>query len=137
MDGIVANRLDLPYQPGTSREMQKIKRLRTVDCVVGGVILNREAVSHLLGLYDEAGLLHFIGSAPLRAAEGKKLEAEISKLIQAPGFTGKQPGEVRTQFGHRMGDWHPICRLWLPRSVRSLHRGQVSAWGEGSEVEAG
>jgi ATP-dependent DNA ligase len=37
--------------------MQKIKRLRTVDCVVAGVILKQEAVSHLLlGLYDEAGL---------------------------------------------------------------------------------
>jgi ATP-dependent DNA ligase len=28
---------------------------------------------------------------------------QISKLIRQPGFTGKQPGEVRTQFGHRMG----------------------------------
>src|SRR5262249_34598418 len=62
LDGVIAKRLDLPYQPGLSKGMLKIKRLRTVDCVVGGVILKQEAVSHLLlGLYDEAGLLHFIG----------------------------------------------------------------------------
>jgi ATP-dependent DNA ligase len=77
--------------------MQKIKRLRTVDCVVGGVIVKDDAVSHLLlGLYDEAGLLNFIGSAPLKAAEGKKLAGQIAKLIEPLGFTGKRPGEVRT-----------------------------------------
>jgi ATP-dependent DNA ligase len=110
LDGVVAKRLDLPYQPGTSRGMQKIKRIRTVDCVVGGVILRPDAVSHLLlGLYDDGGLLNFIGSAPLKVAEGKRLAGQIAKLIQPPGFTGKQPGEVRTQFGHRMGEWQPLA----------------------------
>ena len=81
LDGIVAKRLDLPYQSG--KGMLKIKRLRTVDCVVGGVILKREAVSHLLlGLYDEADLLHFIGSAPLKAVDGKRLAGMISDIIQ-------------------------------------------------------
>ena len=109
LDGVVAKRLHLPYQPGISRGMQKIKRLRTVDCVVGGVIVKDDAVSHLLlGLYDEAGLLNFIGSAPLKAAAGKKLAGQIAKLIEPPGFTGKRPGEVRTQFGHRMGEWQPL-----------------------------
>src|SRR5262249_21673012 len=108
LDGVVAKRLDLTYQPGANRAMQKIKRLRTVDCVVGGVIVKGEAVSHLLlGLYDD-GLLNFVGAAPLRAAQGKKLAAQIAKLIEPPGFTGKQPGEVRTQFGHRMGEWQPL-----------------------------
>jgi ATP-dependent DNA ligase len=99
-----------PTQPGTSRGMQKIKRLRTVDCLVGRVILKGDAVSHLLlGLYNDAGLLNFIGPAPLKAAEGKRLAGQISKLIEPPGFTGKQPGEARTQFGHRMGEWRPLA----------------------------
>jgi ATP-dependent DNA ligase len=36
LDGIVAKRLDLPYQSGERTGMQKVKRRRTVDCVVGG-----------------------------------------------------------------------------------------------------
>src|SRR5262245_55135780 len=35
LDGVVAKRLDEPYQPG-ERAMVKVKLLRTVDCVVGG-----------------------------------------------------------------------------------------------------
>src|SRR5215471_5022185 len=38
LDGVVAKRLDLPYQPGANKGMLKIKRLRTVDCIVGGII---------------------------------------------------------------------------------------------------
>ena len=60
------------------------------------------------GLYDDTGLLNFVGSAPLRAAQGKMLAGEVPKLIEPPGFPGKQPGEVRTQFGHRVGEWEPL-----------------------------
>ena len=38
LDGIVAKRLDLAYQPGR-RAMQKYKVWKTVDCVVGGLYL--------------------------------------------------------------------------------------------------
>ena len=64
LDGIVAKRLDLPYQPG-ERAMRKFKLWKTVDCVVGGLYRKRgtQAVEHLLlGLYDEDG------SAELRRA---------------------------------------------------------------------
>ena len=36
LDGIVAKRLDLPYQSGLRTGMEKVKPSRTVDCVVGG-----------------------------------------------------------------------------------------------------
>ena len=36
LDGIVAKRSDLPYQTGERTGMVKMKRRRTVDCVVGG-----------------------------------------------------------------------------------------------------
>jgi ATP-dependent DNA ligase len=35
-DGVMAKRLDLPYQAGNREGMQKIKMHRTADCVVGG-----------------------------------------------------------------------------------------------------
>ena len=109
LDGIVAKRVDLPYHSGLSRGMQKIKKVRTVDCVVGGVIVKNGAVSHLLlGLYDSQGLLHFVGSAPLRQLDGKKLARGLDDLIEAPGFTGKKPGEVGTQFGRRTSEWKPL-----------------------------
>ena len=36
LDGVVAKRRDLPYQSGERTGMQKIKKERTADCVVGG-----------------------------------------------------------------------------------------------------
>ncbi|MFN2589668.1 MAG: ATP-dependent DNA ligase [Actinomycetota bacterium] len=56
LDGVVAKRLDAPYRPG-EREMRKVKRVRTADCVVLGFRwakdLRGEAVgSLLLGLYQ-------------------------------------------------------------------------------------
>jgi ATP-dependent DNA ligase len=67
-DGIVAKRLDLPYRGGTREGMQKIKRYRSADCVIGGFRYNEKPVkgrkvvgSLLLGLYDDDGLLHHVG----------------------------------------------------------------------------
>jgi ATP-dependent DNA ligase len=57
LDGLVAKRLDLPYLSG-ERVMQKIKNLRTADCVVGGfryLAKERFVGSLLLGLYDHGG----------------------------------------------------------------------------------
>src|SRR6266542_1386576 len=36
LDGVIAKRLDLPYRSGERDGMQKVKRMRTADCVVGG-----------------------------------------------------------------------------------------------------
>src|ERR1700736_6248305 len=35
-DGVIAKRADLPYQGGNREGMQKIKRHRSADCVIGG-----------------------------------------------------------------------------------------------------
>ena len=35
-DGVIAKRLDLPYQSGNRDGMQKIKNFRSADCVIGG-----------------------------------------------------------------------------------------------------
>ena len=36
LDGVIAKRIDLPYQAGNRDGMQKIKKFRSADCVVGG-----------------------------------------------------------------------------------------------------
>lgn len=62
-DGIIAKKPDLEYQHG-KRAMIKIKHRRTVDVVVGGFREHKDGGkigSLLLGLYNEAGDLHFIG----------------------------------------------------------------------------
>ena len=69
LDGIVAKRLDQPYQPGR-RAMQKYKLWQTVDCVVGGVYLSSDGQSVdsvLLGLYGDDGKLHYVGRSIIRA----------------------------------------------------------------------
>jgi ATP-dependent DNA ligase len=62
-DGIVCKRVDGPYAEG-ERAMVKVKHRRTVDCVVGGYREHKDGGkigSILLGLYDAAGELHFVG----------------------------------------------------------------------------
>lgn len=95
LDGIVAKRCDLAYQPG-ARAMQKFKLWKTVDCVVGGFYRaegSGAVDSLLLGLYDEAGLLHYVGR--YRVTKDKAAVAEkVTPLTGGPGFTGRAPAEV-------------------------------------------
>ena len=78
LDGVVAKRLDDVYRPG-ARAMLKIKHLRTVDCVVGGFRWNKgeqgqSVGSLLLGLYDDAGVLGYVGhTSSFKAAEKRAL----------------------------------------------------------------
>ena len=65
LDGVMAKRLDCDYRSGLRDGMQKIKRMRAVECVVGGFRYGSKATetlgSLLLGLYDDDGLLHHVG----------------------------------------------------------------------------
>jgi ATP-dependent DNA ligase len=113
LDGVIAKRLDLPYQSGTRDGMQKMKSMRTAECVVGGFRYASKGAlmgSLLLGLYDEGGLLHHVGftsNVPNseKAAVTKKLEA----LIQKPGFTGQAPGGPSRWSTERTGEWEPLA----------------------------
>jgi ATP-dependent DNA ligase len=65
LDGVVAKRVESPYQPG-KRAMLKIKHQRTADCVVAGFRWHKNGPgthigSLLLGLYDDAGKLNHVG----------------------------------------------------------------------------
>ena len=65
LDGVVAKRLDAPYRSG-EREMRKVKRERTADCVVLGFRWAKDQAgaavgSLLLGLYGPDGELWQVG----------------------------------------------------------------------------
>ncbi len=112
LDGVVAKRLDLPYQTGERTGMQKVKRRRTVDCVVGGFRYasgSRVVGSLLLGLYDENGLLDHVGfTSGFPAATRKTLLARLEPLIKPPGFTGRAPGGPSRWSTERSAEWEPL-----------------------------
>lgn len=115
-DGVIAKRLDLPYQAGNRDGMQKIKKFRSADCVVGGFryatnkISGRKVVgSLLLGLYDEKGLLHHVGfTSAIKAAEKPALTDRLEPLIGEPGFTGNAPGGPSRWSTDRSAKWCPL-----------------------------
>jgi ATP-dependent DNA ligase len=123
VDGVVAKRLDLSYQPG-ERAMLKIKRLRTADCVVGGFRYEsgkKLVGSLLLGLYDDKGLLHHVGfTSALADGEKPALTKRLEKLLAAPGFTGDAPGGPSRWSTARSAVWQPL-RPKLVVEVRYDH----------------
>ena len=112
LDGVIAKRLDLPYRSGERDGMQKVKRMRTADCVVGGfryATKGRVVGSLLLGLYDEAGLLHHIGyTSSFNEAEKKELTGKLEPLIGPPGFTGNKPGGPSRWSTKKTSEWEPL-----------------------------
>jgi len=112
LDGLIAKRLDLPYQSGTRHGMVKIKNYRSADCVVGGFRYNEGKPvvgSLLLGLYDNNGLLNHVGfTSSLKADEKKALTARLKKLIAPPGFTGDKPGGPSRWSTKRSSEWQPL-----------------------------
>src|SRR5882672_550634 len=112
LDGVIAKRLDLPYRSGERDGMQKVKRMRTADCVVGGFrYATKGGVvgSLLLGLYDKAGLLHHIGyTSSFNEAEKKELTAKLEPLIAPPGFTGNKPGGPSRWSTKKTSEWEPL-----------------------------
>ncbi|TGX41651.1 ATP-dependent DNA ligase [Sphingomonas naasensis] len=123
LDGVIAKRRDDAYQPG-ERAMLKVKRLRTADCVVGGfryASKKREVGSLLLGLYDEAGLLHHVGfTSAIAAADRPELTTRLEALIAPPGFTGDAPGGPSRWSTERSAEWQPL-RPELVAEVRYDH----------------
>ena len=112
LDGIVAKRVDLPYQSGERTGVQKYKRMRTADCVVGGFRYgtgSKLVGSLLLGLFDAEGLLHHVGFASnIPASEREIVTRELEKLVAAPGFTGRAPGGPSRWSTERSGEWKPL-----------------------------
>jgi ATP-dependent DNA ligase len=74
--------------------MQKIKQMRTADCVVGGfryASAGHAVDSLLLGLYDD-GLLHHVGfTSTFSQQEKPNLPQIVEPLIEPPGLRATRP----------------------------------------------
>jgi ATP-dependent DNA ligase len=112
LDGVIAKRRDLPYQSGERTGMQKIKRQRTADCVVGGFrYLEKQPLvgSLLLGLYNDEGQLDHVGfTSSIPAKDRPALTRKLKKMIKPPGFTGKAPGGPSRWSTKRSSEWEPL-----------------------------
>jgi len=114
-DGVIAKRLDLPYQAGNRDGMQKIKKFRSADCVVGGFRYASNKVdghkvvgSLLLGLYDDKRLLHHVGfTSAIKREEKPALTEKLERLI-GKSFTGNAPGGPSRWSTERSAQWCPL-----------------------------
>lgn len=109
LDGIIAKR-DVPYAFGSRDAAVKIKRSYAADCVIGGFRTGHDGAiaSLLLGLYDDAGLLHHVGFVGSMGAPDRKRAADVLKpIVEPPGFTGVAPGGP-SRWRREATEWFPV-----------------------------
>ncbi|HVE47809.1 MAG TPA: ATP-dependent DNA ligase [Acidimicrobiales bacterium] len=115
LDGVVAKHVGVPYLED-QRAMVKVKHERTADCVVAGFRWHKSGGvvgSLLLGLYDDAGVLHNAGAAAaFTGARRKDLVAELE-----PYRVGPEAGE------------HP----WMGGEPGGRRPGAPSRWNAGKD----
>jgi ATP-dependent DNA ligase len=125
LDGVVAKRLDAPYQPG-KRAMLKIKHQRTADCVVAGFRWHKNGPgthvgSLLLGLFDDEGTLHHVGVTS--SFTWDRRAALVEEL---------EPLRVDALDGHPWSEWAE----WAAEAEASGQRlpGATSRWNRGKDL---
>jgi ATP-dependent DNA ligase len=104
-EGVIAKRLDAAYTPGKRTAMVKVKRRRTIDCVVIGYRPGKtpgSVGSLILGLYAADGKLRTVGhSSAFTAREKKELRDRL-----APYETGERgSGDPSRWSGGRDLEW--------------------------------
>jgi ATP-dependent DNA ligase len=119
LDGIIAKRLDLRYQPD-KRVMTKVKHERTADCVVAGYRVHKsgpDAIgSLLLGLYDENGVLASVGVVgAFSMARRRELFTELQPLVT--DFTD-----------------HPWAWAEQEAGNRTPRKSETSRWNAGKDL---
>ncbi len=127
LDGVIAKRLEAPYQPG-KRAMLKIKHQRTADCVVAGFRWHKNGPqthvgSLLLGLFDDDGKLHHVGITSSftwdkRAALAKELE----------------PLRKDALAGHPWGEWAEWAQAGAADASGQRLPGATSRWNRGKDL---
>jgi ATP-dependent DNA ligase len=127
LDGVVAKRLDGPYQPGV-RAMVKVKHARTADCALAGFRWHKDGPgtmvgSLLLGLHDAEGTLHHVGiCSAFTTARRKELVHELAPLRQGAAE------------GHPWRDWAEWSEAGqdpgrrLPGASSRWNRGKDLSW---------
>jgi ATP-dependent DNA ligase len=119
-EGVIAKKLDAPYRPGERVGMLKIRRERTLDCVVIGwrEASRGDAVGSLiLGLYEPDGGIRHVGhSAGFPAKQARELMDVVTPL--ETGGRG-EPSQSRWSKGKDTG-WREL-RPELVCEVRIDH----------------
>ncbi len=106
-EGVIAKERDAIYKPGQRRGMVKIKRVRTIDCVVMGWRPGKHAGtvgSLILGLYEKGKLRPIGHTSGLKAKEKK----ELVKTLK-PYETGERgSGDPSRWDADRDLEWHSL-----------------------------
>jgi len=127
LDGVIAKRLDAPYQPG-KRAMLKIKHQRTADCVVAGFRWHKNGPgthvgSLLLGLFDDSGKLHHVGVTS--SFTWDKREALAKEL---------EPLRKDAMKGHPWGEWAEWAAAGAADASGQRLPGATSRWNRGKDL---
>jgi ATP-dependent DNA ligase len=124
---VIAKLDTLTYQPG-KRAMVKIKHTRTADCVVAGMRWykgghERLVGSLMLGLYDAAGALHYVGvSGAFKAEERARLAEKLAPLRE------------NAREGHPWRDWADFQDAGDAESPPQRLPGATSRWNRGKDL---
>ncbi|MDQ3963515.1 MAG: ATP-dependent DNA ligase [Actinomycetota bacterium] len=131
LDGIVAKQLDSTYQPN-KRGWVKVKQHRTADCVIGGYRLSKAGDgigSLLLGLYNAAGDLHYVGhTSSFKAPERREILKKLKPLEGGRSFGGaRAPGGPSRWTGGKDTSWVPltptlVCEVGYDRMLGERFR---------------
>ena len=133
LDGVMAKRLDGPYEAG-ERTMIKVKHRRTADCVVAGFRWHKNGAgtmvgSLLLGLYDEKGTLHHVGvTAAFTTAMRKELAQELAPLREnaLDGHPWREWAAAQDDTSAREGSNRAAQRM--PGATSRWNRGKDLSW---------
>jgi ATP-dependent DNA ligase len=106
-EGVIAKQLEAPYRPGERKGMVKVKRVRTIDCVVMGWRPGKHegtVGSLILGLYDDGELRPIGHTSGLKAKQKRELVKEL-----APYETGeKGSGDPSRWDANRELEWNTL-----------------------------
>jgi ATP-dependent DNA ligase len=112
LDGVIIKDATMSYQSGTRYGMQKIKKIRTADCVVGGFRYKDDGKtvgSLLLGLYDDDHEFKHVGFvAGLTDEQKRALAPQLEKLKAPSSFTKNVPGKRSRWSKNTDSTWVPL-----------------------------
>jgi ATP-dependent DNA ligase len=120
LEGVVAKRVDRPYTSGRVRDWVKVKRQRTVDCVVVGLAGEAATPKLVLALRHADGRLHhFAVSRPI----AQEFAGPLSEVLTEAG--GEEPA-IRSRWQHdAVPPWRPVpARLICEVRVTNLDAGR-------------
>ncbi len=125
LDGVIAKDGTALYEPG-KRRMIKIKHTRTADCLVAGFRWHKNGKgthigSLILGLFDEAGVLHHVGvTSSFKWDRRAELAEELAPLRD------------NALDGHPWREWAD----WSAAAQESGQRmpGATSRWNRGKDL---